>query len=123
MKIKMMFFALAGGILLASCSDKAAEQKIADLEKSIAAKDSACTAQMTMMTDSIASLNAMIMEMSAPKNTTSSNTGSKTTTTTKTEPKIGEGKFLENKKTDVNVKTGDNKKLDIKTKGGATGGN
>ncbi len=120
MKMKMLFFALAGGILLASCSDKAAEQKIADLEKQMAAKDSTCTAQMTMMMDSITSLNAMIEEMSAPKNTTSSSTSSKTTTTPKSEQKIGEGKLMPNKKTDAT--TGD-KKLDIKTKGGATGGN
>ncbi len=115
MKIKMMFFALAGGILLASCSDKAAEQKIADLEKTIAAKDSACAAQMTMMTDSIAALNVMMAEMSAPKNTTSSSTKA---TTTKTEVKPAE-----EPKTGIKVKTGENKKLDIKTKGGATGGN
>ena len=117
MKIKMMFFALAGGILLASCSDKAAEQKIADLEKTIAAKDSACAAQMTMMTDSIAALNVMMAEMSAPKNTTSSSTSTKATTT-KTEVKPAE-----KPKTGIKVKTGENKKLDIKTKGGATGGN
>lgn len=116
MKIKMMFFALAGGILLASCSDKAAEQKIADLEKSIAAKDSACAAQMTMMTDSINALNIMMAEMSAHQNTTSSSTGVKKTTTTTVTP-------VEEPKTDIKVKGGDNKKLNIKTKGGATGGN
>jgi len=119
MKIKLMLLTLAGGLVLASCSDKAAEQKIADLEKQMKAADSMCMADKTMLMDSIMSLSAKIEEMSAPRNTTSSSTSTKTTTT----PKVGEGKLAPTKKTDVNVKDGDTKKLDIKTKGGATGGN
>lgn len=121
MKIKFMLFLLAGGLVLASCSDKEAEQKIADLEKQMKAADSACVAEKTMLMDSIVSLSAQIEEMSAPRNTTSSSTSTKTTTSST--PKIGEGKLVPAKKTDVQVKDGDTKKVDIKTKGGATGGN
>jgi len=121
MKIKFMLFMLAGGLALASCSDKAAEQKIADLEKQMKAADSLCNADKTMLMDSIMSLSAKIEEMSAPRNTTSSSTSTKATTTTT--PKVGEGKLAPTKKSDATVKDGDTKKLDIKTKGGATGGN
>ena len=91
MKIKFMLFVLAGGLVLASCSDKEAEQKIADLEKQMKAADSACVAEKTMLMDSIMSLTATIEEMSAPRNTTSSSSSTKTTTSST--PKIGEGKL------------------------------
>lgn len=119
MKIKIMLSVLAGGMLLASCSDKAAEQKIADLEKQMQAADSVCLAEKTILMDSIMSLSAQIEEMSAPRTTTSSST----TTKSAPAPKVGEGKLAPAKKTDVKTKDGDTKKLDIKTKGGATGGN
>lgn len=120
MKIKFMLFVLAGGIMLASCSDKAAEQKIADLEKAMHVADSTCAAEKTMLMDSIMTMQKAMESMTAVRNTTSSTTTTKSTTTTT--PKVGEGKLAPSK-TEVGTKTGDTKKVDIKTKGGATGGN
>jgi hypothetical protein len=118
MKIKFLLFVLAGGLVLASCSDKEAEQKIADLEKQMHAGDSACAAEKTALMDSLAKMHTEMeewMKMDAMKSSTSSKTTTSTKTTTTVTP---------DKKVDVNVKGGDTKKaVDIKKKGGATGGN
>lgn len=118
MKIKMLFFVVAAGLVLASCSDKEAATKLADMEKAMKAADSTCMAEKTMLMDSIASMATTITEMEAAKNAVSSSTSSKSTTTVKTTtPTVTDKKF------DVGSKTGDTKKVDIKKKGGATGGN
>ena len=119
MKIKMLFFVVAEGLVLASCSDKEAATKLADMEKAMKAADSTCMAEKTMLMDSIASMATTITEMEAAKNTVSSSTSSKSTTTTvkTTTPTVTD------KKVDVGTKVGDTKKVDIKKKGGATGGN
>ena len=74
MKIKMLFFVVAAGLVLASCSDKEAATKIADLEKAMKAADSACLAEKTMLMDSIMSMQTALTEMEAAKNAVSSNT-------------------------------------------------
>ncbi|HMU70410.1 MAG TPA: hypothetical protein PK511_01415 [Chitinophagales bacterium] len=120
MKIKFLLFVLAGGFVLASCSDKEAEQKIADLEKQMHVGDSACAAEKTALMDSIAALHMEMeewMKMDAMKSSTSSKSSTSTKSTTTVTP-------APDKKVDVNVKGGDTKKtIDIKKKGGATGGN
>lgn len=114
MKIKMLFFVVAAGLVLASCSDKEAATKIADLEKAMKASDSACLAEKTMLMDSIMSLQTALTEMEAAKNAVSSNAG-KSSTVKVTTPE---------KKVTVGEKPTEGKKgIDIKKKGGATGGN
>lgn len=112
MKIKILLFVVSAGLILASCSDKEAADKMAQMEKDMHAADSTCMAEKTMMMDSIMSMQKTIMEMSV-----AAATSSKTTTTTvkTTTPEI--------KKAEVGNKSTDGKKVDIKRKGGATGGN
>ncbi|MFI5171204.1 MAG: hypothetical protein ACHQFW_02380 [Chitinophagales bacterium] len=108
MKIKILFFVLGAGLILASCSDKEAEAKIADLEKQMLAKDSTCMANTQMLMDSIMTLRESMMNL----NKVSSSTTTTKTTVTPAEPKT------------IQTKEGaTNKKIDIKKKGGATGGN
>lgn len=118
MKIKMLFFVVAAGLVLASCSDKEAATKIADLEKAMKAADSVCLAEKTMLMDSIMSMQTALTEMEAAKNAVSSNTSSntgKSATVKVTTPE---------KKVTVGEKPTEGKKgIDIKKKGGATGGN
>lgn len=118
MKIKILFFVVAAGVFLASCSDKESATKIADLEKAMKVGDSTCMAEKTMLMDSIMSMQNAMTEMMAKMNTVSSSTTTKTTTT-KTTPVAAP-----DKKVEIGTKTGDTKKgVDIKKKGGATGGN
>lgn len=112
MKIKILFFVVSAGLILASCSDKAAEEKMAQMTKDMAAADSTCMAEKTMMMDSIMSMQKTIMEMTVAAASTSKTT---TTTVKTTTPEV--------KKAEIGTKSTDGKKVDIKKKGGATGGN
>lgn len=118
MKIKILFFVVAAGVFFASCSDKEAATKIADMEKAMKAADSTCLAEKTMLMDSIMGMRSTMDSMMAAVNTVSTSTSTKTTTT-KTTPVAAP-----DKKVDIGTKTGETKKgVDIKKKGGATGGN
>lgn len=112
MKIKILLFIVSAGLILASCSDKEAAEKMAQMEKDMHAADSTCMAEKTMMMDSIMSMQKMIMEMTVAAATTSKTT---TTTVKTTTPEV--------KKAEIGTKSTDGKKVDIKKKGGATGGN
>ncbi len=109
MKIKILFFVLTAGVILASCSDKEAEAKMAQMTKDMRVADSTCMAEKTMLMDTIMSMKMMMMEM------TVANTKTTTTTTKSTTPPV--------KKAEIGTKSTDGKKVDIKKKGGATGGN
>ena len=63
MKIKILFFVVAAGMFLASCSDKEAATKLADMEKAMKAADSTCLAEKTMLMDSIMSMQTAMDEM------------------------------------------------------------
>ena len=111
MKIKILFFVLGAGLILAGCTDKAAEAKMEQMEKDMHVKDSTCMANTQMLMDSIMTLRE---EMLLLNKVGTSTTTTKTTVTPKT---------TTDKKVEVGTKEGTtNKKIDIKKKGGTTSG-
>lgn len=114
MKIKILFFLLGAGLILASCSDKEAEAKIKQMETDMHKADSTCTADKQMMMDSMMGmqhkLDSLMMAASMRSSTTT------TTTKTMVAPTT-------TKKMETPVKETTKKGVDIKKKPGATGGN
>jgi hypothetical protein len=111
MKIKLLFFVLGAGFILASCTDKEAEAKMMQMEADMKKADSTCQAGMLMMQTQMDSLQGIIDSMMKAKMTT----GTSTKTTTKSEPV---------KKVDAPVKKkeGTNSGIDIKKKTGSNQG-
>ncbi len=111
MKIKLLFFVLGTGFILASCSDK---EKMAQMVADMQTADSTCQAGMMMMQTQMDSLHGIIDSMTMARNTVSTSTTTKTTTTT-SDPV---------KKVDppVKKKEGTNTGVDIKKKTGTNQG-
>ena len=111
MKIKILFFVLGAGLILAGCTDKT---KMTEMEKEMHVKDSTCTANTQMLMDSILTLREEMMMLNK--------VGTSTTTTTKTT--VTPATPAEKKKLEVGTKEGSTTKgtIDIKKKGGTTSG-
>ena len=112
MKIKILFFVVGAGLFLAGCSDNT-KQMEADMHTA----DSLCTANTTMLMDSITGIQHTLdsMKMAAAMRT------STTTTTTKTQTGPNSPTTGTKKATELTPKKTTN--VDIHKKGGATGGN
>ncbi|MBC8047991.1 MAG: hypothetical protein H7Y00_14430 [Fimbriimonadaceae bacterium] len=126
MKMKSLFFILCLGLLVASCTDKKAEEEMAKMKKDMQMADSICIADKQMLMDSITSIRATLDSLMMPKNATSSNTSKSgsTKTTTKDDGKSvndrGGVKDTDTKK-DVNERGGEKEtdtKKDVNKRGG-----
>ncbi len=113
--MKILFFVLGTGLILAGCTDKAAETKMAEMEKDMHVKDSTCMANTQMLMDSIMTMREEMLMLNQ--------VGTSTTTTTKTTVTPKTTTTTPDKKIEVGTKEGTtNKKIDIKKKGGTTSG-
>lgn len=126
MKIRNLAIIFALGMLIASCTDKKAQEEITKLKADMAAADSLCQADKAMLMDSIAKLDSLL---NPPANTTSKGSGTKSTTTTTTtttttgEKSVGERGEVKVVDKDVNERGGDDGSKTVKKDINKRGGN